>query len=33
MASIPSQARVGFWTALGVFAALVVFRYIEKRLP
>jgi hypothetical protein len=33
MPRIPDRAKFGFWTAIGVFAALVVFRYVEKRLP
>lgn len=33
MARIPERAKVGFWTAIGVFAALVVWKYVEARLP
>lgn len=33
MPSIPVNAKVGFWTAIGVFTALIVFKYVERRLP
>jgi hypothetical protein len=33
MAKIPERAKVGFWTAIGVFAALFVWKIVESRLP
>ena len=33
MARIPERAKVGFWTAIGVFAAMLVWSYVEKRIP
>jgi hypothetical protein len=30
---IPQQAKTGFWVAIGVFAAMLVWNYVEKRIP
>lgn len=32
MATVPQQAKTGFWVAIGVFAAMVVFRLVEQRI-
>lgn len=32
MAGIPPNAKTGFWTAIGVLAAFVVWKMIEGKL-
>jgi hypothetical protein len=31
--NIPSDAKYGFWVAIGVLAALVAYSYVSKRVP
>ena len=33
MAGIPPHVKVGFWTAIGVFAAMFVWNIVESRMP
>jgi hypothetical protein len=33
MANIPSDAKYGFWVAVGVLAALAVWSFATKRIP
>ena len=30
--AIPREAKTGFWTAIGVFTALIVFSYVKGRV-
>jgi hypothetical protein len=33
MAKVPSDARMGFWVAIGVLVALAVWNYAGHKLP
>lgn len=33
MARIPNDAKGGFWTAVGVLAALVVWHIVSQKVP
>jgi hypothetical protein len=33
MATIPSDAKYGFWVAVGVLAALAVWHFASSRIP
>lgn len=33
MATVPADAKYGFWVAVGVLAALAVWHFASSRLP
>lgn len=32
-ANIPANAKYGFWVAIGVLSALVVFHFVQTKVP